>query len=45
MRIFEIIQEARKNPHLNPKTSINQILIDRLNATQDEIAGTKKPIC
>ena len=41
MKILEIIQEARKNPRLNPKTSINQILVDRLNATQDEIAGVK----
>ena len=31
MRIFEIIQEARKNPQLNPKTSINHALNERLH--------------
>lgn len=35
----KLIQEARKNLHLNPKTSINRIISDRLATTQDTIAG------
>lgn len=37
MKTSEIIQEARKNPELNPKTSINQIIIDKINSIDEEI--------
>ena len=40
MRLKEFILEARRNPRLNPKIAINQILIDRLKATEDYIADT-----
>lgn len=33
--------EARKNPELNPKQSINSLIINELNNTSDSIAGTK----
>lgn len=33
--------EARKNPHLNPKISINDAIVNRVNATTDVIGGTK----
>ena len=36
MRYYEII-EARKNPELNPKVSINQVLQDRLRDTTNEV--------
>lgn len=35
------LHELRKNPQLNPKTSINQRIINRLNNTNEMIAGIK----
>ena len=40
MRATEFISEVRKNPKLNPKVSINQAVIDRMNATSSTVAGT-----
>lgn len=40
MRIREIT-EARKNPELNPKTSINDIIIAATDKTTSDIAGIK----
>lgn len=39
MKITELL-EARKNPEQNPKVSVNQRVIDALNATTDEVANT-----
>lgn len=39
--LFKEIIEARRNPEQNPKTSINQTIIDKLEATTDNIGGTK----
>lgn len=39
MRSFEFVREARKNPKLNPKISINQAIDQRLLRTKDSIAG------
>lgn len=41
MRSFEFIKEARKNPELNPKQSINAALDSALAQTTDTVAGTK----
>ena len=38
MQIFEII-EARKNPEQNPKTPINKIIINALDAATSDVAG------
>ena len=38
MKLLELF-EARRNPEQNPKPSINQIIADRLNATNSTIAG------
>ena len=38
MKLLELF-EARRNPEQNPKTSINQIITDRLDATSSTIAG------
>lgn len=40
MRIIEIT-EARKNPELNPKTSINDIIITATDKVTSEISGVK----
>ena len=40
MKVYQII-EARKNPDLNPKTPINDIISSAVDNTTDEIAGTK----
>lgn len=40
MRSYEFIQEARKNPKLNPKISVNAAIDYRLKQVHEQIAGT-----